>query len=135
MEVIAPLRVEGVAAGFWCSYDARIIQIALGDQEQFSSQLRLKYARLGRQLFKKMNRRHVENLMHRVEAQCIEAIVAQHHERVITEIAAHFVAARTVEIDGAPPRGRISIGVVVAKSIEVVTQWSEVVVDDVSDDR
>src|SRR5215471_925446 len=45
MEIIAPLRVDAVAAGFRCPHKSRIVQVAFGDQQQLPSQLLCKFAR------------------------------------------------------------------------------------------
>src|SRR5690606_29439152 len=82
-------------------------------------------------LFQKMNRRQIDERMHRVQAKAVDVIVAQPHERVIDKKAPDLVAARSVEIDGRPPRRVIAIRNVRPKSVQVIPGRSEVVIDDV----
>ena len=70
----------------------------------------------GRQLGYDVGLAIVGNRMHRIDPQSIEMIIAQPHERVVAEEAAHFVAATFVEINGVAPRRCISMRQVVAEA-------------------
>src|ERR1039458_2247101 len=55
MEVVAPLRIETHASRFARGYDARVVQVALGDQHKLSRESSLQGFNFGRELLQKVN--------------------------------------------------------------------------------
>ena len=80
-----------------------------------------------------MDGRIVEQGVDGVEAQPVNVVVAQPHQGVVDEVAAHFVAAGTVEVDGIAPGRLVVAGEVGAVDAQVVAIGPEVVVDHVED--
>src|SRR5271154_3351995 len=131
MEVIAPLGVDAVASGLTRSDDSRIVEIALGDQDEATPESSGEYCHLRRQLLQKVNGGAVDERVDGIEAQAIDVIVAHPHERVVAEKPAHLIAARILKIDRVTPWGavvvsKIKIGTELAG---IITDRPEVVVD------
>ena len=95
----------------------------------------LEHVDFRRQLLEKMARRGVDQRMHRVEPEAVEVVVAQPHQRVVAEEPADLVAAGVIEIDRVAPRRVVAVGEIRAEPAQVVAGRSEVVVDDVENDR
>src|SRR5688572_344597 len=109
MYVITPLRIDVKSSHLPRPYDARIIQITLGDEDQMPAEMRHQFVNLGSELFKKRDRRCIHNCMHGVESKAINVVVAQPHLRVVAEIAAHLVAQGPIEVQALAPGRRMSL--------------------------
>ena len=88
----------------------------------------------GGQLFEDVQRRIVDDRVHRVQSQAVDVVVTNPHQRVLNDEATDFVAAVPVEIERSPPGGPISTGEVRAEIAKVVAHRARVVVDDVEND-
>ena len=93
VKIIRPVRVEPVAAARRGVHQPRIVQIALRDQHEAAIELLAQSPHRGGELFENVRRLEAEDGVHRVEPQSVEAVVAQPHERVVDDEAAHLVAA------------------------------------------
>ena len=71
---------------------------------------------LSRQLLEEVHGRSVDEGVHGVEAQAVEVVVAQPHQGVVAEEAAHLLAARAVEIHGRAPGRLVAVGEVRAEA-------------------
>ncbi len=129
VEVVAPLRIHAKAAGFARLDHARIVEVAFGDQHQLPSKHRRQDFDFGRELLHKVDRRAVHELVHGIEPQAVDVVVAQPHQGVVAEEAPHLVAARVLEVDGVAPGSAVAVGQVGAELRGVVSHRPEVVVD------
>ncbi len=82
-----------------------------------------------------MNGGAVHVLVHGVEPQPIHVEVAHPHKGVVAEKAAHLVASALFKVDGFSPRRAVVGGEVRAEAVGVVSNRTEVVVDDIEDHR
>src|SRR4029453_2228397 len=80
-----------------------------------------------------MHRRGIDDCVYGVEPQSIEMIVPQPHESVVAEKSAHFIAERSVQVNGCSPWGCVTVGEVGTERVEVVSGGSQVVVNNVKD--
>src|SRR5580698_7719933 len=76
MEIIAPLRVDPVAAEFARFHEPGIVEVAFRDQYQPATKLTLQSSDFARELFKEMDCRRIDHRVHRVDPQAIEMIIA-----------------------------------------------------------
>src|SRR5262249_9064673 len=76
----------------------------------------------------------VEDGMHGVEPERVDAVLLQPHQRAVDEEGADLVAVRTIEIDGVAPGSAVAAGDVRAEAPGDIPLRTEVVVDDVEDD-
>ena len=81
-----------------------------------------------------MNGGAVDELVHGIEAQTVDVVVAHPHQRVVAEEAAHLVAARLLEVNRVAPRRVMPAIEVGAELAGVVAHRAEVVVDNVDED-
>ena len=134
MEIVGPLRGEAEAVRLDGADDARIVEIALGDQRQPLSQLRRQVADRAREVLEERHRALVVDRMHRVEPQAVDVVMAQPAERIVDEEAPHLVGVGAVEVDGGAPR-RVAIRPEVRPiAAQAVPDRAEVVIDDVEED-
>src|SRR5271157_894519 len=131
MEVVAPLGVDAVAACLARSDDGWVVEIAFGYEDEIASEGRREHLHLRGQLLQKMNCRAVDESVDGIEAQAVDVIVAQPHERVVTEESADLIAAGVLEVDGIAPRRAVIAGAVGAEFAGVVADGAEVVIDHV----
>src|SRR4029453_4220605 len=135
VEIVAPLGVDAVTADFPWPYDSRVVEIALGDERQVTPRLCLKFGHLRSQLFKKMYRRGIDDGVHGVDAQSVEVIVLEPHERIVAKESTYFVTTNSIEINRLAPRSRVALGEIGTKPGEVVAGRPHVVVDNVQHHR
>ena len=88
----------------------------------------------GGELFEDVERRIVDDRVHRVQSQAVDVVITNPHQRVLHNEATDLVAAVPVEIERGPPGGPMSIGEVRAEIAKVVAHRARVVVDDVEND-
>jgi hypothetical protein len=77
----------------------------------------------------------VDQRVHGVEAQPVDVQVAQPHQGVVEDVAAHLVGVRAGEVDRAAPAGLAALGEDREELRQVVARGTQVVVDDVLDHR
>src|SRR5580704_10214731 len=80
-----------------------------------------------------MNRRTVYELMHCIEPQAVDMIVAHPHNDVVAEEAPHLVAACTFEVDRAAPGCMMPVRHIRPELARIVSHRPEVVVDHIQD--
>ncbi len=132
MHVVVPLGVEAAAACRPRRDQARIVEVALGDERQRSPQVRGQPAGLDGQILEKMGGGVVDERVDGVESERVDVELAEPPQRVADDVAAHLAAVRSVQVDAAAP-GVGALRQVRAVPVEVVPRRSEVVVDGVED--
>ncbi len=131
VDVVGPLRVQPVAAAVAGRDHPRVVEVRLGDQRQRPSEVRGQRLDLDRHLLQQVHRAAVVQGVHGVEAEPVEVVVAQPHQRVVDDVAAHLFGVGAVEVDGGAPGGAArEVG---AEPVEVGARRAHVVVDDVED--
>jgi hypothetical protein len=135
MEVVAPLGIQRVATRVTRTDDARIVQVALGDELDSSPRtLRVRLHML-LQLRQNVMGTEVEDPVDGVDTQDVDVHLTQPVESALNEEGAHLVGVGVVEVDGTPPWSVVAVREIGAETIEVVPFRTEVVVDDVERDR
>ena len=135
VEVIRPHRVQPDTAGLGRQHDATVVIVRFGhDVRGPALQARLLARRRG-DLGEDMHGARVVDRVDRVQAQTVEVEIAHPGARVLDEVAPHAVAVRTVVVERAAPRCAVAVGEVRPEVAEIVPLGTEVVVDDVEDDR
>src|SRR5579862_4323547 len=86
---------------------------------------------LDAELLEKRNRGGVEDCVDRVQAQTVDAIVAQPHQCVVAKESADLVAVPIVEINRVAPWRVIPVSKVGTEFREIVPFRTEVIVNDV----
>src|SRR3954463_16655838 len=130
MEVIAPLGVQTKPARLAPSDHARIIQVALGDQQLRATEAPFQTSNLLSQLLQEGERAPIDQGVDRVEPQGIEVKALQPVQRVITKEAPHLVGARAIEVHRWTPRCGVVAREVGPEVAEVIPVGTEVVVND-----
>src|SRR5215475_15953328 len=129
MEIVAPLRVHAIAACFDGFDEARIVQVALGDDYVKPTCFGFESADFCTKLLHEVNGGSIHVGVHGVEAQAVDVIVAQPHEGVVAEEAPYFVTACVFEIDRVTPRRVVEVREIWTEFREVISGWAEVVID------
>src|SRR6187455_3093938 len=119
-ELVVPLRVDSIAVVFAWSYDARVSEVAFGDEHRPPTQLVLERVDLCGELFEEVDRGCVDERMDRIEPQAVKVVVAEPSDRVVNEKPADLVAPGTVEVDRRSPRRPVAIGEVRPEIAEVI---------------
>ena len=133
VEVVAPLGVEAVAAGFARGDQRRVVEVGLRDQRQRPALVRRERGHLDRHLLEEVGARLVAEGVYGIQSQPVDVMVLQPHPCVVEDVATHLVAARGVEVHQVAPGVRAFLEVR-PEGGEVVPGGAEVVVDDVLDD-
>ena len=133
MKVIAPLRVNAIAADRRGTYDTGIVKIAFRDQRQMPAAKRCQVGHLRGELFEKVHGRGVHDRVHGIDAQRVEMIVTQPHQGIVAKKSPHGDAVRAVEIYRLPPRRGVTIGEIGSEASQIVPRRSHMVVNDVED--
>ena len=139
MEIVAPLRIqpetspargrENALAG---GDQGGVVEVRLGDQRQGPAQIRAQRTGLLRHLLENVSVGCIDESVHRIEPQPVDVVVAQPHRDVVENVAAHL---RLVEVDRRTPGVRALRVHDGCQLRQVVAARSQVVVDDVLDDR
>src|SRR4029453_5869554 len=95
VEIVAPLGVDAVAADLPWTDNSRVVEIALGDKCQVTARLRLKLGPFTSQLFEKMYRRSINDGVHGVNAQSVEVVVFEPHQRIVTKESTYFITTNS----------------------------------------
>src|SRR4051794_12476186 len=72
--------------------------------------------------------------MYSVQPQSVDVVVPKPHQRVVDDEAPDLVALRSIKVDGLSPRIG-SVAEVRPEQRQIVSARTEVVVDDIQDDR
>ena len=83
VEVVAPLGVHAVAAGFAGADDAGIVEVALGDEDETAAEGGSEGFDLGGELLEEVDGGAVDELVDGVEAEAVDVVVAHPHEGVV----------------------------------------------------
>ena len=134
VKIIAPLRVHAVASGLARADDPRIVEVAFGDQDHSAVVLGAGDVDLSGELLHEVHGGTIDELMHSIETEAIEVKVAEPHQRVVAEETADLVGASAFEVHGVAPRRAVQRGEVRGELAGVVSDWPEVVVDDIEND-
>ena len=102
MEIVVPLRVQGIAAGGAGIDDANIFKTALGDDPGLPLQTPGLILEFFRQLIEDMMSAEVVDAVDRVQAKGIDVQLGQPVERVVDEVAAHRFAVGVVMVIASP---------------------------------
>ena len=134
MEVVAPLGVEAEPAELPGPDDPRVVQVALGDQDEVPAQVGLEHVDLGGQLLEEADRRRVDDGVHGVEPEAIDVVVAGTTSgRCRRRTGRTWSLSGPSKFDRRRPRGLVPVGEIGAELREVVAPGAEVVVDHVED--
>ena len=112
VEVVAPLRGQAHAAGHPRGDHAGVVEVALGDQGQRPADGDRQLVDLLRHLLEHVRGPLVDQRVDGVEPQPVDVHVAQPHQRVVDDVAAHLVgvgaADRLIELPHvfAPPSAK-----------------------------
>src|SRR5579864_1282169 len=133
MEVIAPLRVESVAAMSSIEEQPRVVQIAFCNELDGPPQLLRELVGRFLEFCQEMLGAEIEDAVDSIQAQGIKVVVFEPIQRIFAEESSHVVAAGTVEIESLTPRGSITIGEIGSECIKVVAFRPEMVVNHIQD--
>src|SRR5690606_31453014 len=127
VKIVVPLRIHAGTAKFARASQGRIVPIILGDQinptvEAFTM---LTYRR--NEFLHKGEGRVIENVVGRIQPQCIEMKLAYTVERVFDEKSANFIAIGSVEVDSFVPWSFVAICGVRTEFAHTVALWTDVV--------
>ncbi len=134
VDVVRPLRVQPVAPGLARGDQPRVVQVALGDQEQRPPDVCGKRRHLGGHLLQQVGRPVVLQGVHGIEAQPVDVVVPQPHPDVVQNKGADLVRAGGVQVDRWPPGCGVGVGEVRPELAQVVTGRPQVVVDHIHHD-
>ena len=128
--VVAPLRGESVAAVVTRLDHHRIVEIGFGDQGERTSQASRQCVGLLREFLQQVHGSGVDQGVHGVQPQTVDAVFLEPHAGVVEDVAAHLVLG---EIDRVPPGSGRVVTQVRAEAGEHVAARTQVVVDNVLD--
>src|SRR5258708_2565029 len=109
MEVVAPLGVEAVSAVRRVGDDAGVVQVALGDQVEWTIQSLGQVIDRGFQLRQEMAGAEIEDAVDGVQTEGVKVKVLQPIVCVFDKESPDLVAAWAVKIDGLTPRGAVTV--------------------------
>ena len=129
VHVVGPLRLQPVPARLPRGHHLRVVEVGLRDQRQRPPDVRRQRLDLDGHLLEHVGRAPVVQGVDGVEPQTVDVEVAQPHQRVVDDVAAHLLRVRPVQVHRRPPDGAASeVG---REPVEVGPGRSQVVVDDV----
>ena len=80
--------------------------------------------------------RSIENCLRRVEPQSVEMILVDPITRIGDKKLAHWASIGTVEIDRLTPIVDVTVSEISrGEQVEIVSVWTEMIIDDVKDNR
>ena len=133
MEVLVPHRVHAVPTEVPGPHHPRVVEVALGDEQQCPAGARRQVLCPQRHLLEDVHRRGVDDGVHGVDPQAIDVVVAEPHRCVVDEETADLVAVCAVEVDRLAPRRDVAGREVGTEALQDVACRPEVVVDHVED--
>ena len=132
MRVVRPLRVVEPAQGIVPAQELGLVGLVLQHEMDLALGAEMA-AHAARQLAQDVGFRRVDDRVHGVEPQAVEAVLLQPVERVVDEVVAHGLLA---EVDRGTPRRLEVLGEEAGRvEAEIVTLGPEVVVDHVEEDH
>lgn len=136
MEIVAPLRVEPVAAARTVPDETRVVEVALGDDRSaVTGRLVKAFHTLG-EFLQDVLCAEVDDGMDGIKPQCIDMKCIKPVQRVPDEIIAYLVASGVVVVDRPAPRRPVFVLREIRPVFpQIVALRPEVVVNNVEDDR
>src|SRR5690348_18474755 len=131
MPVVRPRRVESVPARITGAHQARVVGVSLGEHLHRPVQRRRSSMHFGGQLLEDVQWRVVDDRLYRVQAQAVDVVIANPHQRVVHDETTNLVAAVFVETERPPPRSPMSIDEIRSEISEEVAHRAGMVVDDI----
>jgi hypothetical protein len=110
MEVVAPLGVEPVSVGVAGADQARVVEVAFGDDDGAAAGVGFEGIDLGAELLHEIDCGAIHVGMDGVEAESVEVVIAEPHDGVVAKEAADFERAGVFEVHGVAPRGVVRAG-------------------------
>ena len=98
MEVIAPLRVQSIAAMSPVEEQTRVVQIAFCNELDWPAQLLREFVRRSLEFCQEMLCAEIKDAVDGIQPQGIKVVVFEPIQRVFAEESSHVVAAGSVEI-------------------------------------
>ena len=135
MKVVAPLRVHAKAASLAWKDEARIVEVALRDQDELTAQGCAERFGFSGKLLKEVNGGAVNEGMYCIQAQSVDVIIAHPHQRVVDEEAPYLARTFIFKIDSAAPGCLVRVVKIGAKLSGVVSDRPKVVVDHIEQNR
>ena len=133
VEIVGPVCVQAQSTAGGRANQPRIVHVALGDQHEVAVQRAAQLLHRRREFFQHVQSVETEYRMHRIETQSVESIVAQPHQRVVDDEAAHLIALRPIEVERGTPAGAVPIGEIGAIMRQVVSVGPQVIVNHVEE--
>ena len=131
MEVIIPIRIESESTHLRTLNQAAIIAIAFREEVNLPVKAFSFPVKLVRQFLNEGIRRRIINGMKGIEPQSIDMEFLDPEYGVLEKEIPDFIAIGTIEVDGLPPRGAVSIGKVWPEIPKIISLGPEVIIDDV----
>src|ERR1700756_2257910 len=135
MEIVVPLGMQTVAVRLARQHKSRVIQVAFGDEVHLASGLLGEGLHLTPEQFEKWLGVAVYDSVDGIQAESINMELLEPIEGILHKKSDYFVAVRSVEVDGLPPRRAISVGEIWAEVRQVIALRAEVVIDHVEHNR
>src|SRR5216683_1768626 len=132
--IVRPGRVESISAYIAAANQTRVVGVRFGDQQHRPMKRRGQRIDLAGQLLEYVLWGLVNDRVHRVQAQAVDVVLANPHQRVVDDEATDLVAAGAVEIERGSPCGAVAIGEVRAELVQEIAQRACMVVHDVQND-
>src|SRR5580658_3313637 len=131
MEIVVPNNVESQAILCNRADDLWIVSVAFRDEENVTADLCRPSVDGSAKLFQKRLRGGIYNRMDGVESKRVDMKIRYPFQSVLNEISTDLIAARAIEINRASPGGLVEIRKIGTEVRQVVSLWTEVVVDHV----
>ncbi len=106
VDVVVPLGVQAVPAAERGGDQARIVEVALGDQRQRTPQMCREPEGFGGQVLEYVGGGAIDECVDRIESQRVDVEVAEPAQRVVDDVAADLGGPGTVEVHGLTPTSR-----------------------------
>ncbi len=133
VEVVIPLGVQAVSPKFPRADNARIIEVALGDDVDLPIEpLRLLVYGRG-QLQKRMGG-EIQDAVDCIDPQGIDMKLRHPVQGILDEKTPNRIAVGSIEVDGRTPRGFVAIGEIRTEIPQVITFWTQVVIHHIQHD-
>src|SRR5260370_20649843 len=109
MPIVRPRRVESMSAYVAAGNQTRVVGVRFGDQQHRPMKRRGQRIDLAGQLLEYVLWGLVNDRVHRVQAQAVDVVLANPHQRVVDDEATDLVAAGPLAIQIASPCAPLSI--------------------------
>lgn len=134
MQIVVPLTVQAETTCRTRGDQARIVQIALGDQGQRTAEASGQGGGLGGQFLQQADRALIHESVYRIQTQYVDMEFVEPAQGVADDVAPHLVRLGTVQIQAVAPgvRSRTEIG---PEPRQIIPRGTEMVVDHIQRDR